>query len=172
MCSRGNLRTIFQFNIFLKFLMFSTLMSVGSIFVADTDLERAYGSTIVNHGGGLLMVGSAVPVSQYIGSRGSEQHNTFLLVLHAVIEATLFAIQFSISSDVMSISQDLYAPELRENCLRMTPADDGVGCDRYLRSDRFAGIHLVWAHNFDLAQDDSDYYSKLEDFQKAGDCCG
>ena len=56
MCSRRNLQLLFQFSLFLKFILFCTLMTIGGLFVADKDLERAYGSTIVSHGVGLLMV--------------------------------------------------------------------------------------------------------------------
>jgi hypothetical protein len=99
------------------------------------------------------------------------QHNTFLLLMHTFVETTLFSIQYTISSDVMSISADEYAPALREACLRVQPADAGA-CAAYVASDRYAGMHLVWAANFDLAQDASDYYSKIEDLQNTGDCCG
>ena len=172
MCSRGNPQLLFQFSIFLKFLLFATLMSIGGIFVGNTDLERAYGNVIVRHGAGLLIVGSCVPLSQYIGSRGSEQHNTFLLLVHTMAESTLFAIQFSISNDVMDISQDEFSPAFRENCLRTVPGASTPECSSYIQSDRYAGMHLTWAANYDLAQDDSDFYKKLEDLQNAGDCCG
>jgi len=117
------------------------------------------------------MIGCVVPISEYIGSRASEQHNTFLLVAHAVIEATLFAMQFSISSDIMAMSEPAYTTEFRENCLRNEPGPSR-GCNEYLESDRYAGMHLVWAYNFDIAMDDSDYYVKLTNLQNSGDCCG
>lgn len=110
-------------------------------------------------------------MSQYIGARGSVQHNTFLLLLHTFVETTLFSIQYTISSDVLALSEDIYAPAYRENCLRLQP-DDAESCADYLNSDRYSGMHLVWAANYDLAQDASDYNSKLEDLQNTGDCCG
>mmetsp|Transcript_69677 Transcript_69677/g.136987 ORF Transcript_69677/g.136987 Transcript_69677/m.136987 type:complete len:362 (+) Transcript_69677:131-1216(+) len=173
MCSRYNLQLFTRFMVCMKVLLFAALMSIGSIFVSDTDLERAYGDSIVRHGAGLLFVGSAVPISQYVGLSGGDNHNTFLLLLHSMFEGTLFAVQFSISSDVLAMSQDEYPPALREDCLRVVPGEyDAKACAEYIDSDRYSGIHLVWAYTYDKAQYDSDSYSKIDGFQKTGDCCG
>jgi hypothetical protein len=157
----------------MKVLLFVILMTIGSIFVSDRDLERAYGDSIVRHGAGLLLVGSAVPVSQYVGLAGADNHNTFLLLMHSLFEGTLFAVQFSIGSDVIAMSQDEFAPDLREDCLRVNPVIySNSECKEYRQSDRYAGMHLVWAYVYDSAQYDTDSYTKLDDFQKSGDCCG
>ena len=54
MCTRANIQVMFRFSIFLKFILFMTLISIGSILVSDTDQERAYGSIVKGHGSGLV----------------------------------------------------------------------------------------------------------------------
>jgi len=106
-------------------------------------------------------------------------HNTFLLALHATIEAILFSFQFSIASQIMVLSAPEYPVAVRENCLQNVPetsgaGDDGVDteCAGYLASDRYSGFHLVWMYNYQQAMGDSDTYKEFDTFQKNGDCCG
>jgi hypothetical protein len=173
MCSRINLQLFNRFMVCMKIVLFITLISIGTIFVTDNDLERAYGEAVVRHGGGLLLIGCSVPISQYVGLSGNDNHNTFLLLLHTMMEGTLFAVQFSIGSDLIAMSQDDFPPALREDCLRTVPTVyDDAECSKYFRSNRYSGMHLVWAYIYDNAQFDSDSYSKLDEFQKSGDCCG
>mmetsp|Transcript_11828 Transcript_11828/g.14292 ORF Transcript_11828/g.14292 Transcript_11828/m.14292 type:complete len:369 (+) Transcript_11828:55-1161(+) len=171
MCSRKNLKLQFKFLHLLQLALFLALISIGSMYVSDANLERAYSSEIKSHGGGLLLIGSSVPFSQYLAFRASEQHNTFLLLLHACVESTLFSIQFLISSRLLAMSVPEFTIPFRENCIRNVP-DGGVDCDPYFSSDRYAGFHLVWAYNHELAMKDSDVYSKFDEIQKTGSCCG
>lgn len=157
--------------ILFQFAEFLALISIGSMYVSDLDLERAFTSEIANHGGGLLLVGSTIPFSQYIAYRASEQHNTFLLLLHACVESTLFSIQFLISSRLIAMSVPEYPINIRENCLKNDPTDD-ADCNAYFESDRYAGFHLVWAYNHGLAMKDSDVYKAYDTLQKKGSCCG
>ena len=73
MCSRVNLKTLFNLSIFLKFTLCVALIVIGSIFVADPDVSQAYGTVIVSTAVGFSHCVIA-PLSQYIGSRGSVQH--------------------------------------------------------------------------------------------------
>jgi hypothetical protein len=116
-------------------------------------------------------VGSVIPVSQYIAYRASEQHNTFLLLIHACIEATLFSIQFTISTQVMQLTVPEYTIKFRENCLQNV-AKSSLDCDAYFQSDRYAGFHLVWAYNYNKAMTNSDVFSEFDNLQKTGGCCG
>lgn len=173
MCSRSNLRTLFNLSIFLKFCLVVTLIVIGSIFLTDPDLSQAYGEAIIAHGGGLILVACLAPLSQYIGSRGSIQHNTFLLALHAVFEAILFFIQFSIALELLAIAEPEVSEAVRLDCMRMVPLEQPIAtCNEYLESDRYAGFRLTWSSNYELAQTDPDFYSKLDGFQNVGNCCG
>mmetsp|Transcript_62548 Transcript_62548/g.141340 ORF Transcript_62548/g.141340 Transcript_62548/m.141340 type:complete len:367 (+) Transcript_62548:158-1258(+) len=173
MCSRKNLQLFFKFLLFFKCLAFVLLMALGVIFVTDKDLERAYGRRIVDNGGGLLTLVALIPMSQFIGMNGSANHNTFLLSTHAVFETVLFSSQFIIANEVIATSQPEFDAATRLNCMRNTPAEPSDDCKTYLKSDRYAGLHLVWAYNYDTATaGNSDYYSKIDGFQKNGDCCG
>lgn len=119
------------------------------------------------------MIAALVPVSQYIGSRGSTQHNTFLLLIHVVFEASIFVIQFSIASEVLVIAAPEFGEDVRADCMRRQPIEEFQDeCDAYRRSDRYHGFRLVWASNYERAQTEPDSFSKVDKFQNDGDCCG
>ncbi len=91
-----------------------------------------------------------------------------------MFESVLFFIQFSIASDIL---ETIAAPEVEESvrldCMRQFPLDvEDSLCDEYFKTDRYSGFRLVWASNYELAQSEPDYYSKLDAFQNTGDCCG
>jgi len=173
MCNRSNLKLLFKFLLCAKFISFILLLALGIIFVTDKDLERAYGRRIVDNGGGILTIVALIPMSQLIGIFGSANHNTFLLSTHAVFEMVLFTSQFTIANEIMVTSQPEFDLDTRLNCVRNLPLEPDDLCESYLKSDRYAGLHLVWAFNYDTAvAGNSDYYSKLDSFQKNGDCCG
>ncbi len=68
-------------------------------------------------------------------------------------------------------AQPEYPAAFRIDCTRNTPISPAA-CAPYLTSDRIAGFHLVWAHDFAKAQLDTSFYEILDGYQKAGECCG
>lgn len=141
MCTRYNIQLGFKFLVFLKVFLFGLLLSLGIIFNVDTDLQRAYGkfscsldlpltsalaffnvgTVMAGHGGGLIIISMVIPISQYIGSRGSFQHNTFLLLAFAAIEGVLLAMAFSIANDVITIAKPEFPDALRNKCIQVPP---------------------------------------------------
>lgn len=171
MCTRTNLQLLFKFLNLFKIILFLFLLILGSIFAGDLNLQRVWGGKIAAHGGGLILIGVAVPISQYTGSRGSVQHNTFLLTIFVAFEALLLLMQFSIASDLLSMGTPEFSEDLRRDCMKMNPTSRDA-CKPYLSGVRYAGFRLVWAHDYTEAQADTTYYSKIDDLQKLGNCCG
>lgn len=72
---------------------------------------------------------------------------------------------------VVSATPD-YSTNVRSGCLQYVPSGSPGVCNTYRRSDRYAGFHLVWAYDYEQAQTDSGYLSKIKAYQSYGSCCG
>jgi len=172
MCTTSNIKLMFTAMSVSKAMLCVYLLVVGSTLVADVDYQRAYGTSIIACGVWIIIAGVMTPFSSCLGFLGSKLHNKFLLLSHAVCDTIIFAIQLTFGSAVVAYTASDHKVALRQMCSLNTPLKYEDECLDYVSSDRYAGLKLVWAAAYGLAQSDAEALGRIEAWEADNKCCG
>ena len=173
-CQPANLRLIFMALTLLKGLQMSFMFIFGILVTLDFHLHQAYGTHIGSVGTGLIFMAVFGTMNMVIGMRGSGQHNKFLLFVHLVFDLILFFSQVILGWILLSATIPEFSQELRDDCVNFMPLKFNFEkeCLPYLQSERTSGFEIVWRSYYYESGRNADYYQKIIDLQRAGQCCG
>jgi hypothetical protein len=174
MCTPSNLRLIFMCLTLLKGAQMTYFIGFGIITAVDLTLHQAYGRAVKGVGIMITLVGIFGGLNMVIGLKGSLDHNKFLLLLHAILDIFLLSSQVILGWSLLSLTIPTTLDVIREDCARSIrkrfTADED--CPPYVQSLRTSGFQIVWKSYYYESGNDPDYYQKIIDIQRAGQCCG
>jgi hypothetical protein len=106
-------------------------------------------------------------------------HNKCLLLIHAVLDAFAFLVQIGLGWALLSVTLPSTNPtpkytELRELCSKSNPfplTSDECLTD-YLQAPRTQGFEVVWRSYYYESGTDPNFYQRIIDIQREGQCCG
>uniref|UniRef100_A0A7S2W8E5 Tetraspanin n=2 Tax=Rhizochromulina marina TaxID=1034831 RepID=A0A7S2W8E5_9STRA len=173
MCLPKNIKLLMMILNGFKAISFLLFIVFGAMISSNEDFQRAYGTEISSLAGGIITLAFFVPVSTFLGYKGTKMHNKFLLLVHALLEGFLLVVQLSLALALIGYAQPETSIDIRKDCSRTYPVmNSREDCQSWFESDRYAGFKLVWAYNFEMAMIDQAYFSYLTAFQIEGKCCG
>ncbi|CAN0047576.1 unnamed protein product [Ascophyllum nodosum] len=124
--------------------------------------------------GALLIVCCFVnSVAASIMNAGMKRHNKCIILAGLLLDVCLAGVQLTLGISMHSKTVPNFNEAIQLDCLLKVPVKYTQDeCLEYLRSDRYAGMMLVWrSYNF-LSLDYTKYSQRLVQLEKDGMCCG
>ena len=106
-------------------------------------------------------------------------HNKFLLLIHAILDAFAFLVQIGLGWSLLSVTLPSTAPtprytSLREFCSKSDPfpLTPQECLAEYNQAPRTQGFEILWRSYYFESGNDPNFYQKIIDIQRDGQCCG
>eukprot|EP00904_Undaria_pinnatifida_P010099 jgi/Undpi1/6219/HiC_scaffold_20.g08703.m1 len=154
--------------------MFSLYLFVVGCLVADNvHLAQGFGRGMTAIGAFLIVCSFWNFFAATVMQAGVKRHNKCVILVALFLDFGLVGIQLILGGTMYSRTIPEFSEALQLDCLLKVPLKYTLeDCLEYTRSDRYAGMMLVWrSYNF-LSLDYSKYYQWLVTIEKGGVCCG
>ncbi|CAM9407552.1 unnamed protein product, partial [Laminaria digitata] len=154
--------------------MLSLYFFVAGCIVAD-NVHLAQG-----FGRGMTAIGAFMIICSFWNLAGAtaiqagvKRHNKCIILVALLLDFGIVGVQLILGGTMYSRTIPEFSEAFQLDCLLKVPVKYTLEeCLEYTRSDRYAGMMLVWRSYNYLSLDYSKYYQWLVTIEKSGVCCG
>ncbi|CAM9804812.1 unnamed protein product [Ectocarpus sp. 12 AP-2014] len=173
MCTNQNLELFSKALYPIRYLASLYLFIAGCIIAGNIHLAQGFGRGMTATGVFLILCCFWNFGSATLMHAGMKRHNKCIILAALLLDFFLAGIQLTLGGTMYSRTLPEYDESFQLDCLLKEPVVNSLDdCLGYIRSDRYAGMMLVWRSYVYLSLDYTKYYQRLVTIEQDGVCCG
>ncbi|CAM9303227.1 unnamed protein product, partial [Scytosiphon promiscuus] len=172
-CTNQNLELFSKALYPIRYLASLYLFIAGCIIAGNIHLAQGFGRGMTAIGAFLIVCCFWNFGSATLMHAGMKRHNKCIILSALLLDFLLAGTQLTLGSSIYSRTLPEYDESFQLDCLLKVPVTNSLDeCLEYTRSDRYAGMMLVWRSYNYLSLDYTKYYQRLVTIEQDGVCCG